>query len=51
MSEPERKFTIKCNSCGSTNCEVQETYEYNCADELEYWGTKIVCLNCGEEDR
>ena len=45
------KFKITCRTCGSDKCEIEEMFDYNWFEELDYEGTKIYCPNCGEEER
>jgi uncharacterized protein YktB (UPF0637 family) len=54
IRDVKKKFTIKCNSCGSENCELEaeymECYREDYETEDVYMGTKIHCLNCGKSE-
>lgn len=53
MTYFNKKFTITCNKCGSTNCyvEIEEMYD-EWYEESDYLGNvyTIICENCGEEE-
>ena len=47
MDDKNKGFTITCNNCGSTNCEVNENHEYNYDyEEYVFQGIEIICKEC-----
>lgn len=48
--EEDKGFETKCLNCGSTNCVVQEKYDYNYEEELVYDGHGFMCFDCGQSN-